>query len=178
MYRYVLMDTVIGPLLIVGDQRAIREVRFQQGQRPAKIEKDWKKGGDLVEMARKQLEEYLAGERRFFDVPVEPAGTPFQKLAWRVLREIPYGETRSYSEQARAMGYPRACRAVGAANGRNPIPIVIPCHRVVGSQGHLTGYAGGLHIKKYLLGIERDNERSHANSSHPCVSETVNVLEG
>ena len=154
MDRYVWMDTAIGPLLILGDERALRAIRFRQGIPKAKIESGWKEGGVIVESAREQLEEYFGGKRRSFEIPVEPVGTPFQKLAWRALQEIPYGETRSYAEQALAMGRPKALRAVGAANGRNPIPIVIPCHRVVGSNGHLTGYAGGLHIKKYLLGIE------------------------
>ena len=104
--------------------------------------------------AKKQLDEYFAGRRTRFDLPLAPCGTPFQLRAWRALQEIPYGVTCSYGEQARAMGQPRAVRAVGAANGHNPIPIVVPCHRVIGGDGRLTGYAGGLDIKKFLIELE------------------------
>jgi methylated-DNA-[protein]-cysteine S-methyltransferase len=102
-----------------------------------------------------QLEEYFAGARRDFDVPLAPQGTGFQLAAWRALRDIPYGETRSYAAQARAIGRPDAVRAVGAANGRNPISIIVPCHRVVGADGSLTGYGGGIDRKRWLLEHER-----------------------
>ena len=101
-----------------------------------------------------QLDEYFAGERTEFDVPLDPVGTEFQLRAWAALRRIPYGETRSYGEQARTIGAPAAVRAVGAANGRNPISIIVPCHRVVGSNGSLTGFGGGLDAKRYLLDLE------------------------
>ncbi|MEI2654909.1 MAG: methylated-DNA--[protein]-cysteine S-methyltransferase [Microthrixaceae bacterium] len=101
-----------------------------------------------------QLDEYFAGERTEFDVPLDPVGTEFQLRAWAALRRIPYGETRSYGEQARTIGSPAAVRAVGAANGRNPISIIVPCHRVVGSDGSLTGFGGGLDAKRYLLDLE------------------------
>ena len=101
-----------------------------------------------------QLEEYFLGERTMFHLPLAPRGTPFQLQAWQALREIPYGETRSYGEQAARIGRPTASRAVGAANGCNPIPIVVPCHRVVGSTGMLTGFAGGLDAKRWLLDHE------------------------
>lgn len=103
---------------------------------------------------RRQLEEYLAGRRHEFDLPLAPRGTAFERRVWEALLAIPYGETRSYAEIARAIGHPDACRAVGRANGRNPIPIVIPCHRVIGSDGSLTGYGGGLDLKRLLLGLE------------------------
>lgn len=101
-----------------------------------------------------QLDEYFAGERTGFDLPLDPAGTPFQRSAWSALREIPYGETITYGEQAARLGDRNKSRAVGAANGKNPIPIVVPCHRVVGSNGHLTGFAGGLDTKAWLLDHE------------------------
>ncbi len=103
-----------------------------------------------------QLREYFAGSRTQFDLPLAPAGTAFQLDAWTALRAIPYGETRSYTEQAAALGRPRAVRAVGSANGRNPIAIVVPCHRVVGSRGGLTGYGGGVDRKRWLLAHEQD----------------------
>ena len=101
-----------------------------------------------------QLSEYFAGERRTFDLVLTPHGTPFQLAAWQVLRTIPYGETMTYGEQAVAMGRPRAVRAVGGANGRNPLAIVVPCHRVIGAGGQLTGYASGLERKRWLLDFE------------------------
>ena len=103
---------------------------------------------------RRQLAEYFAGRRRDFDLPLAPRGTAFERQVWEALLAIPYGETRSYAEIARSIGHPDACRAVGRANGRNPIPIVIPCHRVIGSDGSLTGYGGGLDLKRLLLGLE------------------------
>lgn len=108
--------------------------------------------------AAKQLEEYFANRRRVFDVPLDPVGTPFQLQAWSQLRDIPYGTTRTYGEQAAAMGRPTASRAVGAANGRNPLSIFVPCHRVIGADGSLTGFAGGLEIKRFLLALEGKNE--------------------
>lgn len=104
--------------------------------------------------AKAQLAEYFSGKRREFDLPLEPLGTEFQKKAWNALREIPYGKTLSYGEQARKIGNPKSARAIGAANGRNPISIFVPCHRVVGSAGDLTGFAGGLETKRFLLELE------------------------
>lgn len=153
---YASMETPVGELLIVGDGEAVREIRFgEEGRRSAEVEDGWRRGGAVVVEAKKQLDEYFEGRRRAFDLPLAPSGTKFQLRAWRVLQEIPYGATRSYGEQARAMGQPQAVRAVGAANGRNPIPIVVPCHRILGGDGTLTGYAGGLHIKEFLLDLER-----------------------
>lgn len=109
----------------------------------------------LLRQAAQELEEYFAGARRNFTLPLSPAGTPFQQTVWAALRTIPYGETRSYKQIAIQIGCPTACRAVGMANNRNPIAIVVPCHRVVGSGGTLTGYAGGLDVKEHLLRLER-----------------------
>jgi methylated-DNA-[protein]-cysteine S-methyltransferase len=108
----------------------------------------------LVAETRKQLAEYFAGTRRDFELPLDPVGTDFQQRAWRALLEIPYGVTRTYAQQAQRLGMPHGARAVGLANARNPIPIVIPCHRLVGSTGKLTGYAGGLEVKEHLLRLE------------------------
>ncbi|MBI2898531.1 MAG: methylated-DNA--[protein]-cysteine S-methyltransferase [Deltaproteobacteria bacterium] len=106
---------------------------------------------DVLEAAARELDEYFRGERRRFAIPLAPAGTEFERRVWRALAEIPFGELRSYGEVARAIGRPRAARAVGAANARNPLSIIVPCHRVVGANGALTGYAGGLAIKQWLL---------------------------
>lgn len=114
---------------------------------------------DVLDEAALQLEEYFAGTRTTFDLPLDLQGTPFQCAAWRALAEIPYGETRSYADQATRLGRPRAVRAVGTANGRNPLSLVLPCHRVVGSDGALHGFAGGLEVKATLLAFER---RQHA----------------
>lgn len=159
---YDWMESPLDALLIVADESALRMISFSRGRYPGKVEDGWRRGGMVVAETRRQLDEYFAGRRKDFHLPVAPAGTPFQVRAWRALRDIPYGETRSYGEQARALGQPAAVRAVGAANGRNPIPIVIPCHRVIGGDGRLTGYAGGLDIKKHLL----DLERRHLDAGH------------
>ena len=113
----------------------------------------------MLVRAQRQLEEYFRGERTRFDLPLQPKGTPFQLAVWRALTEIPYGETASYGDVARAVGRPKAFRAVGMANHCNPIPIIVPCHRVIGSDGRLTGYAGGLEIKRALLELEQKWKR-------------------
>lgn len=111
----------------------------------------------VLDKAEAQLHEYFAGTRQCFDLPLAPAGTPFQRAVWDALCDIPYGETRTYAQIAAAVGNPKACRAVGMANNRNPIAILIPCHRVIGADGRLTGYAGGLDVKKALLALETTN---------------------
>lgn len=120
----------------------------------------------LSDEVRRQLEAYFEGKRTQFDLPLAPKGTPFQRVAWEALINIPYGETRSYKEQAQAIGRPNAVRAVGSANNRNPIPVLIPCHRVIGTNGKLVGYAGGLGIKKHLLELEGVSQHPNANSTH------------
>lgn len=109
----------------------------------------------LIKEAAKQLNEYLEGNRKVFDIPLELEGTPFQKLVWKALQDIPYSETRSYREIAESIGRPKACRAVGMANNKNPVAIFVPCHRVIGSDGKLVGYAGGMDIKEKLLDLEK-----------------------
>ncbi|MDR0864436.1 MAG: methylated-DNA--[protein]-cysteine S-methyltransferase [Candidatus Symbiothrix sp.] len=115
----------------------------------------------VIQQAIRQLSEYFAGKRQSFELPLSISGTAFQEKVWDALQQIPYGETISYAQLAQAVGNPKACRAVGSANGKNPIAIVIPCHRVIASDGTLGGYAYGLDIKKDLLGIEKDKEDSH-----------------
>ena len=149
--RSRLLDTPIGPILIAEDGQGICSLRFAPGQAaPAPTGEK----GLYLDDAERQLREYFAGERRAFDLPLSVHGTPFQTQVWDALRNIPYGETRSYQQIAQTIGNARAVRAVGMANNRNPIPILIPCHRVVGKDGALTGYAGGLERKQYLLDLE------------------------
>ncbi len=175
--NYDWMESPVGELLVAADENAVTMIGFREGRHPGMIAEGWRQGGPVVAEARRQLSEYFQGRRRRFDLPLAPSGTPFQLRAWRALQEIPYGATRSYGEQARAMGQPRAVRAVGAANGRNPIAIVVPCHRVIGGDGTLTGYGGGLDIKQYLIELER----RHMNAALPVggsLPAVVPVLSG
>lgn len=148
----------IGELTVVADDDAIVAIHFEgePGHADAVPVTDdvALAGHPVLRAAVEQLGEYFRGERTEFDLPLDPAGTPFQHDAWSALRTIPFGTTMSYGEQAAVMGDRRKARAVGAANGRNPIPIVVPCHRVVGSNGHLTGFAGGIEAKAWLLDHE------------------------
>lgn len=151
------MASPIGELTIVADDDAIVAIRFdteRDRRQPDVLSASVVPDHPVVSAAVRQLTEYFAGERTEFELSLAPTGTPFQLEAWRALREVPYGSTVSYGEQAAAMGDRRKARAVGAANGRNPIPIVVPCHRVVGSNGHLTGFAGGIDAKAWLLDHE------------------------
>lgn len=143
----------VGPLTLVAGIAGLSHVLFGN-ERPAAAMDAGDDGVRILADARRQLAEYFSGERRSFDLPLDPRGTPFQLEAWRLLGEIPYGETITYGEQARRLGRLKAARAVGAANGRNPLSIVVPCHRVVGAGGHLVGFGGGLHAKRYLLDLE------------------------
>lgn len=144
------LDTPTGRLTVIGGDTGIRRVGWN-------LPKDGCSDTPhpVVDEAIRQLREYLDGTRREFDLPLDPEGTPFQQKVWDVLRAIPYGETITYGEQARRLGDPRRARAVGAANGRNPIAVIVPCHRVVGADGSLTGYAGGVERKDWLLRHER-----------------------
>ncbi|MEQ1948958.1 MAG: methylated-DNA--[protein]-cysteine S-methyltransferase [Bryobacteraceae bacterium] len=153
--NYAYLDTSIGPLLIAGDAESIHKISFPKNGKAVQPEKDWVESarGPVAE-AMRQLREYFAGRRTEFDLPLAPEGTTFQKSVWRKLQDIPYGETISYGELAKWVGNPKASRAVGSANGKNPLPIVIPCHRVIGANGTLTGFGGGLPTKKVLLELE------------------------
>ena len=146
-----LYDTEIGRIAIGENGGAIALLRLPGEEVPGTVVQH---ETELLRKAAEQLREYLRGERKMFDLPLAPEGTAFQKAVWSALQEIPYGQTRSYGEIAARIGRPKACRAVGMANHCNPIPIFIPCHRVVGANGSLTGYAGGLNKKIALLGIE------------------------
>lgn len=161
-----LLDSPCGPLLCAADgEGSVLAIRFSRGLDGAELwareEEGAAAAGDelvLDEAAtaavREQLEEYFAGRRRIFELRLAPSGTPFQQAVWQQVAAIPYGETRSYGEIARALERPNASRAVGAANGANPLPIVVPCHRVIGADGSLTGFGGGLDAKVLLLQLE------------------------
>jgi methylated-DNA-[protein]-cysteine S-methyltransferase len=144
-------ETDLGTIGIAENGSAVTGLYFGRERPPAGASAE---ETELLRNAARQLREYLAGKRRIFELPLAPEGTPFQRSVWDGLLAIPYGETRSYGEIARSVGNPRACRAVGMANNRNPIPVFIPCHRVVGSDGSLVGYGGGLDIKERLLRLE------------------------
>lgn len=147
---FCLFDTPVGQMALAGEGDAISRLYLPGLPLPRLASRET----PLLARVREELLEYLAGARRDFDLPLAPQGTPFQQRVWAALREIPYGQTRSYRELALAAGSPRGYRAVGMANHRNPIPILIPCHRVVGSDGSLTGYAGGVAKKQFLLELE------------------------
>jgi methylated-DNA-[protein]-cysteine S-methyltransferase len=153
--QYRTCDSPIGPLLLAGDERGLRFLLFGNGRRPVGAEPDWEPDRGLLKHATGQLTAYFEGKLRAFEVPVSPVGTTFQQRVWAELQRIPYGETISYAELAKRLGNPKAVRAVGLANGSNPISIIIPCHRVIGSNGSLVGYGGGLPIKQALLALER-----------------------
>lgn len=143
----------VGELTLVSNGKALTAILFENPRYPLP---EQSRGEDkIIAGARRQLDQYFAGKLRAFDLPMAPAGTPFQQSVWKALLAIPYGVTRSYGEQAKAIGNPAAVRAVGLANGRNPISIVIPCHRVIGANGSLTGYGGGMERKQWLLDLEQ-----------------------
>jgi methylated-DNA-[protein]-cysteine S-methyltransferase len=144
--------------LLTRDEVGITGCYLPTGKHERRVDDTWIRDDTAFEDARAQLAEYFAGTRRTFELPLHPAGTPFQQRVWGALRDIPYGETASYGQTAAAVGAPSAARAVGLANGQNPISIVVPCHRVVGADGSLTGYGGGLPAKQWLLA----HEASHA----------------
>ncbi len=151
---YDILETQLGPLLVAGDDDGVRQVIFQDGSRRKAIPPQWTLDRQAAGEAVRQLSAYFAGELRRFTLSLSPEGTPFQQEVWRRLLQVPYGATVSYGRIAEGIGRPTASRAVGMANGRNPIPVIIPCHRVIGASGALTGYAGGLHLKEGLLRIE------------------------
>ena len=151
---YTIIDSPIGDLLLVGDGEALHRLDMRGGRRPVPIDPSWARDDDAFADARGQLDEYFAGNRREFELELELLGNSFERQVWQQLLEIPYGETASYGEVARAIGAPDAPRAVGLANGRNPIAVIVPCHRVIGANGSLTGYGGGLERKRLLLDLE------------------------
>jgi len=155
MISYAILDSPIGELMLAADDRGLQRILFAQEKCPAQPDPFWRQDSAPLQEPIRQLLAYFGGELKAFALPLAPLGTPFQRKVWQLLCEIPYGETISYGELARRVGNPNASRAVGLANGSNPIPIVIPCHRVIGSNGKLTGYGGGLPIKEKLLSLER-----------------------
>ncbi|MEO0459423.1 MAG: methylated-DNA--[protein]-cysteine S-methyltransferase [Myxococcota bacterium] len=152
--KYAIFPSPIGRLLVAGTADGLCELQMMDSDKGHKPRLDWVLDAEHFTAVRIQLEEYFAGQRRRFDLGLAPVGTPFQTLVWKSLLEIPYGQTTSYGELARRIGRPRAVRAVGAANGRNPISLIVPCHRVIGADGGLTGFGGGLERKRYLLELE------------------------
>ena len=151
---YTTLESPVGTLLLAGDSQALRMVSFQSSKHAEPPQADWKQDKAPFAEVIRQLRAYFRGERKEFDLPLAPEGTEFQLRVWNRLRTIPYGETISYAQLAERIGNPKAGRAVGLANGSNPIPIIIPCHRVIGSDGSLTGFGGGLPTKKMLLELE------------------------
>ena len=158
MFHTTTMDSPVGELRLIAGENGLRAILWgaEDAERIPSIDDELVEGTTpVLDEAISQLEEYFAGTRREFDLPLDPAGTEFQQSAWMVLRTIPYGQTISYGQQAEQLGDPNKARAVGAANGKNPLSIVVPCHRVVGSNGHLTGFAAGIDVKSWLLDHER-----------------------
>ena len=151
---YSVMPSPVGDLLLVADDLGLHQIRFTQGKGAATIDEAWVRDDAALAEVRRQLEEYFAGTRKSFELTLVPTGTAFQRSVWQALTEIPFGSTWSYGELAQHIGRPKAVRAVGAANGANPLPIVVPCHRVIGANGKLTGFGGGLPAKEYLLALE------------------------
>lgn len=152
---YDAFATPIGELSVAVGADGVRHILFAENRYDARGRADWIRDAAPVREAREQLLAYFAGERDRFELPLAPRGTAFQCLVWQALADIPFGATWSYAQLARHIGQPRAVRAVGAANGRNPLPIVLPCHRVIGANGALTGFGGGLPTKAALLALER-----------------------
>ena len=148
---YFTYTTEIGDITIQSDKTAIKGIFFGNRSNLEGIRRE----DSLIKVCRLQLEEYFLGRRKIFEFPLDPDGSVFQKKVWKALLEIPYGETRSYGEIAKNIGNPKASRAVGMANNKNPLAIVVPCHRVIGSNGKMVGYGGGIPIKQYLLELER-----------------------
>lgn len=161
---YCFMNSPIGDLLLAGDEQSLSLVGFPEGSMRREPDPDWIYSEKPFGEAQRQLTEYFEGTLKEFDLPLQPNGTEFQMDVLNELQKIPYGTTTSYGDIAKRIGRPKAVRAVGAANGRNPIPIIIPCHRVVGSSGDLTGFGGGLPTKEALLRLEME----HSQFPHVC----------
>jgi methylated-DNA-[protein]-cysteine S-methyltransferase len=154
---YHIIKSPICPILLAADKEGLKHLIFLKGEKKVGIPDGWIENKEFFREAARQLEAYFSGRLESFDLKLAPEGTDFQKSVWKALCEIPYGETRTYKEIAVSIGKPRAYRAVGLANNRNPIAIIIPCHRVIGSDGKLTGYASGLDVKEFLLKLEKIN---------------------
>ena len=153
---YQLHDSPVGELLLISNGEALTALHMTAGKYVPSVSADWARDDKraVLTQTRRELDEYFTGKRRTFSMPLAPTGTDFQQQAWIALTKIPFGEKRTYGQQAALIGRPKAVRAIGAANGKNPIGIIVPCHRVIGANGTLTGYAGGLHNKEFLLKLE------------------------
>jgi methylated-DNA-[protein]-cysteine S-methyltransferase len=154
MIWFTEVATPIGAMLLVKTNRGLSHA-YLENLAPSKRDPSWTRDASAFRAERQQLDEYFDGKRTKFDLALDPRGTPFQLRVWSALRDVAYGRTASYGEIARAVGRPRAFRAVGATNGKNPIAIIVPCHRIIGSSGALVGYAGGMNRKRWLLDHER-----------------------
>jgi methylated-DNA-[protein]-cysteine S-methyltransferase len=157
MIRYCHLESPLGPLLVSRDEIGITTLWLPSGRHPTSALPSWSREDAAFDDVADQLTEYFAGARTTFDLPLHPIGSAFQLRVWAALHDIPYGETTSYGVQASRIGVPNGARAVGLANGQNPISIIVPCHRVVGANGSLTGYGGGLDAKRWLLSLEASN---------------------
>lgn len=155
---YCIIESPISPILLAGNEEGLKHLIFLKGEKGFVTPSAWIENKEFFEEVIKHLNAYFSGELKSFDLKFAPEGTEFQKSVWKSLCEIPYGETRSYKDIAISVGKPKACRAVGLANNRNPTAIIIPCHRVIGSNGKLTGYASGLDVKEFLLKLEQCNQ--------------------
>ncbi len=160
---YSYMDSPVGRLLLAGEKDSLKVVGFSSGNKARGADAQWERFDEPFRGVKKQLDEYFAGKRKVFELGLAPDATPFQASVLAALQEIPYGETQSYKDIAVKLGNPKAVRAVGGANGNNPIPIIIPCHRVIGSNGTLTGFGGGLDSKRFLLELEASNSGLFSN---------------
>lgn len=156
IWYYQPFDSPVGRLYLLAKEEHLHAIAFESNWPRIRAALTLRQEQDtpVLQMTREQLKEYFAGDRHTFELPLQLQGTPFQQQTWQALMAIPYGETRTYSEQAKALGKPLAVRAVGHANSLNPLSIIVPCHRVVAKSGYLTGYAGGLHAKRFLLELE------------------------
>lgn len=163
--NYCFVNSPVGRLLLAGNDSGLCYLGLPDGKARITPRQDWQLVDDAFPDVTQQLKEYFAGQRESFSVALLPTGTDFQTAVWCALREIPYGQTRTYTQIAEMIGRPRAVRAVGAANGANPLPILVPCHRVIGANGSLTGFGGGLAAKSYLLGLESAKWQTDAKTS-------------
>ena len=160
MMKYCYMDSPVGSLLLAGNDSSLAFIGFPQGKGQVTLADNWSRDEDCFGEVKTQLDAYFSGSRKAFSLNLAPSGTEFQLQVWHALQSIPYGETRSYRDIAESIGKPLAVRAVGAANAKNHLPIVVPCHRVIGANGNLTGFGGGLETKAWLLDLESGKHKA------------------
>ncbi|MBF0390818.1 MAG: methylated-DNA--[protein]-cysteine S-methyltransferase [Desulfamplus sp.] len=166
MVAYAYISTPLGELLAVHGKNGLIELQFPTNTTKVSANPQWIKDPTILKKTSDEIQAYFNGELQEFSIALDPQGTPFQKSVWRALKKIPFGITVSYKSVAKEVGNPKGCRAVGGAIGKNPIPIIIPCHRVIGSDGSLTGFSSGLDIKRYLLNLEGVKVLSSSSSCH------------